>query len=269
MTHACPEGRLIVPEFYAAKLQEFLSMSVMFTLVGAATAGLCRLLRLKPVHPKIENPKRSAVCALIAVSASMAIGTVWLVLRESRDLTAATGVDPQMRLLLYLMPQLVAILVYCFPMALMLRLNRETLRSAGLTSANLWKVTVIGFVLATFTLMNLGGAKNSYAHYHPVAALAYCSLVGFGEEFLFRGYLQTRLVAWLGHVKGWMLASVIMAVLHVPQRMLVKGMDFLPAFADSMMLVPICLFAGFVMLRTGSIVAGGIFHTFADWVHTR
>ena len=42
-------------------------------------------------------------------------------------------------------------------------------------------------------------------------ALIFYAFVGFGEEFLFRGYLQTRLVAWSGVARGWILAAVVMA----------------------------------------------------------
>lgn len=248
-----------------------LLMSIAFVLIGAVTVGLCRLLKLNPVRPKIENPKRSAVCALLAVSASMFVLTILTMHSASPKSVTTTGMDPTLRLLLYLAPQLILILVYCLPMALMLRLNRETLRSAGLTASNFWKVTIIGLFLAALTLIasGKGGTHSSYEHNHPVAALVYCSLVGFGEEFLFRGYLQTRLVAWLGHYQGWILTSVAMALGHVPARVFIQGSDFPHALTSSLGLIPVSLLMGFIMLRTGSIIPSGIFHTFLGWVNTR
>ncbi len=97
-------------------------------------------------------------------------------------------------------------------------------------------------------------------------ALPYFAVVGFGEEFLFRGYLQTRLVAWLGQWSGWLLASIVMAMMHIGQRVASMGLTSPEAVISSALLVPISLFMGYVMLRTGNIVAPGICHTFANWV---
>jgi membrane protease YdiL (CAAX protease family) len=92
------------------------------------------------------------------------------------------------------------------------------------------------------------------------------SVVGFSEEFAFRGYLQTRLCAWLGRWQGWLLASVLMALIHIPQRVWMLGFDASTAFLSSAYLIPISLIMGFVMLRTENIVAPAIFNTFSDWV---
>ncbi|MDX9851718.1 MAG: hypothetical protein RBT01_14510 [Anaerolineaceae bacterium] len=40
------------------------------------------------------------------------------------------------------------------------------------------------------------------------------------------------------------------------------------ALLSSAALIPISLFVGFVMLRTGNIVAPGLAHTFANWIDT-
>jgi membrane protease YdiL (CAAX protease family) len=93
-------------------------------------------------------------------------------------------------------------------------------------------------------------------------------VVGFAEEFAFRGYLQTRLVAWLGRWPGWVLASVLMALAHAVQRLTVGGMPPLDALSSSASLIPISLFLGYVMLRTENVVAPGLAPIFADWAGT-
>jgi hypothetical protein len=50
---------------------EILIQSFVFVLIGVVVYGLGRLLRLKPVYPVIVSPKRSALCSLVAVSASV------------------------------------------------------------------------------------------------------------------------------------------------------------------------------------------------------
>ena len=254
----------------SAQLQECLLMTVAFVLLGAGILGLCRLLRLNPVRPKIENPKRSAVCALIAVSAIflMIYGLMLItyMLIQKHGSPQGTGHEYQPRLL----QQQFVLLVYFVPMALALRLNSERLQSVGLTRANLGKATVVGLILAAITLLFAKGGPGSVLEFTPsrnLNTLIYFSFVGFGEEILFRGYLQSRLVAWRGMTQGWVIASVIMALVHLPQRIMAQGMNSPEAIVSSLALIPVSLFAGFVMLRTGNVVAPGLFHTFANWVN--
>ena len=244
---------------------QILTQSILFALIGALVYGLCRLLRLKPVYPKIDRPKRSALCSLASVSASMLIIVVLMLISHKNGPTQ--GMDHKQRH--DLASQLFLLLVYFLPMALMLRLNGEKLQSVGLTTVNLWRATVVGLFLATATILLADGgpvAVFKFTQTHNAHSLVFYSFVGFGEEFLFRGYLQSRLVAWLGHYQGWILASVITALMHLPQRLLIQGMGFPDAIASSLGLIPISLFQGFVMLRTGNTITTGLYHTFANWV---
>ena len=45
----------------------------------------------------------------------------------------------------------------------------------------------------------------------------------------------------------------------------VQGMGPLDALASAATLIPVSLFLGFVMIRTGNVVASGLFHTVAGW----
>jgi membrane protease YdiL (CAAX protease family) len=224
------------------------------------------LLKLNPVYPKIDRPRRSAICALMAVSASMLVVMLLIMSLGSHQHAATHSALRRYNL----MPQLFLVVLYCLPMTLMLRLNRETLRSTGLTTSNFWKATVVGLFLAAATLvMGHGGpgAALRGLDSQRLQALLYFGIVGFGEEFLFRGYLQSRMVAWLGQMRGWVLASVIMALAHLPVRILAQGMDLPHALASSAALIFVSLLCGFVMLRTGNVVAPALFHAFADWPH--
>jgi membrane protease YdiL (CAAX protease family) len=236
-------------------------------LGGALTVGLCRLLRLKPVYPMIAKPKRSALCSIASVSASMLILFALVLLSYKHGSTQ--GMDHKQQY--DLASQLFLLLVYFLPMALIIRLNGETLQSVGFTRANLCKATVVGLFLAatTFFLAPGGpGAAFKFTQSHNAHSLIFYSFVGFGEEFLFRGYLQSRLVAWLGHYQGWILASVIMALVHLPPQVL-SGVSFPSALASSLGVIPASLLMGFVMLRTGNAIAPSIYHTFANWVWIR
>ncbi|MBN2457019.1 MAG: CPBP family intramembrane metalloprotease [Sedimentisphaerales bacterium] len=109
----------------------------------------------------------------------------------------------------------------------------------------------------------LGKIVNLRSH-HAVAFIYY-SFIAFGEEFLFRGFLQTHLVCWWGNIKGWLITAVIFAYGHLPYNMFINGRSFLDAVLPSTTLLPIGLLMGFVMLRTRNLIAPLVFHIFVNW----
>lgn len=165
---------------------------------------------------------------------------------------------------------MIAFLILLSRVLIAMKVRKESWQSAGVTKNNLGKSILLGCLLGIITIVTcgpcltgiLGGVMNMN---HFWAFLQYM-VVGFSEEFAFRGYLQTRLVAWLGRWQGWLLASVMMALIHIAQRVYILGFDATTALLSSAALIPISLFMGFVMLRTENIVAPAISHTFADWV---
>ena len=156
------------------------------------------------------------------------------------------------------------------PVLLAMRMQKESLYTAGITAVGLTGSIVIGLGVGLLTVLITIAGKMFMVDWqldHFWSFLQF-AIVGFGEEFAFRGYLQTRLVGWLGRVPGWVTASVLMALLHYGHRLAMMGMEPVPALLSCLGLIPISLFLGFVMLRTGNIVAPGIMHLFADWVTT-
>ncbi len=166
---------------------------------------------------------------------------------------------------------IIAVIVFG-PAVLMMRRRKESWASAGVSRTNLRKSIVLGALIGLVTTSAVVASRGwgvlaTLGVGHFWAFLRY-GVVGFGEEFAFRGYLQTRMIAWLGRASGWVLASVIMALAHVGQRMAAMGMSPVAALASSVALVPISLLLGYLMIRTENIAAPGLVHTFADWVNT-
>lgn len=119
--------------------------------------------------------------------------------------------------------------------------------------------------LAAFITPIMSNGRNVFTS-SALYGFIYFLAVGFGEELLFRGYLQTGCVSWLGAVKGLVLASLIMAFMHLPHRLFAVGMDPVQAIASAASLIPFSLAAGFLMLRTKNTLGPAVMHTILDWI---
>jgi membrane protease YdiL (CAAX protease family) len=250
-------------------MKQFMIQIIAFSIIGGAVWGLSRLLRCKPLDSGIVKPRKSSLEALAAVACSTLF--IDLLMLRQRLLHGPTpGSGPRFDQLSDLIPQLVVLAVYFLPAGIFMFRAREPLGSAGITRVNLWAALLIGAALAVLTFyFQPGGLLAKLEGIEPRhgIALVFYAGVGFGEEFLFRGYLQNRLVAWLGKWQGWVSASVTMALVHLPHRFLIEGQSLGDSFIASCGLIPVSLLMGFIMLCVRNVVAPGIFHTFADWVN--
>jgi len=250
-----------------------LSLSVLGGLVYLLT----RFLPCDRERPRFDDPRRAAVWGLVAVLIGwILVAGLFLAFTQGEPSAAP---EPEAPAVLFgpgraISQALVALLAFG-PIVLFLKLQHQDWPSAGVTRRNLRCALIVGLVLgfvATaavlfFTDRSPGEILAGLGASHFWAFATFLS-VGFGEEFAFRGYLQTRLEAWLGWWQGWAVASVLMALAHVVQRITFVGLAPGEALLDSLTLVPTSLFMGWVMLRTRNVVAPGLAHTFADWVGT-
>jgi membrane protease YdiL (CAAX protease family) len=167
--------------------------------------------------------------------------------------------------------QFIYALIAFAPILIIMRRRRESLASAGVSAANLGRSLVVGaFLVSVFVgwcfLVSRRCDAGNLSRISSLWALLQFAIVGFAEEFAYRGYLQTRLIGWLGNYRGWILASVLMAMAHIAHRVAALHMTGGEALLSSASLIPISLFLGYIMLRTQSIVAPGLLHTVINWL---
>lgn len=210
-----------------------------------------------------------------AIDALMALFLGWVAISGLFLLLAWLGISGNQHQEFGLWNVIRQIMVACLffgPALIMLRGRHETWSSAGVTKHNIGKSVLLGVLVSAFMFLfnlltkrlDLGTLLRSTSLSDFWALMTFL-VVGISEEFGFRGYLQTRLIAWLGTVWGLLLASTLMAVAHVVQRMTIMGMSGTDAIMSSLSLIPVSLLFGFMMLRTDNIVAGTVLHGFIDW----
>jgi membrane protease YdiL (CAAX protease family) len=234
--------------------------------LGASLAFLVRALRFQGHVDLIAQPRSSSLWALAAIF----IGWILVSLllsgggggRESQSFSySAADVVAQVMLLG----------IAFGPVFIVMYRRKERLVTAAVSTHNLGRSLLVGLILSA-TFIGWGLARSRPPGLIGVFsatsfwALMQFAVVGFVEEFAYRGYLQTRLVSWMGWWQGWILASVLMALAHVSHRVALLGMTSGDAFLSAASLIPISLFLGFVMLRTQNVVAPALIHTFINWI---
>ncbi len=89
--------------------------------------------------------------------------------------------------------------------------------------------------------------------------------IGVAEEVFWRGYLQSRLSAWLGKYQGWVITSLIFGFGHLVTLWSRPGVT--PEIGDLMLLGQTTaggFILGYIFLRAKSIIPGAIFHVFGN-----
>lgn len=233
---------------------------VAFLLVYLMT----RFLATSRDHWLIEYPRKSALTALVALAACLAVLTLILVSAQSNE----TGADPTRTY----GPEDVAGtltlgLLISLPVIIAMRFRRESARSAGFTTVSLGPSILVGLAVSIIALLSYRDFVWSTVRVNGnhLWALVYYIPVSISEELIYRGYVQTRLIAWIGKWHGWILASLVMALTHIGVRFMWEGYTVPEALLSSIGLIPISLLLGYVMLRTGNLVAPILLHTAVNW----
>jgi len=155
------------------------------------------------------------------------------------------------------------------PISVIVKIRKQNFETIGVTRKNVKLSLGIGLILSLL-LVSLSITPEQFLRrlftLNTLYAFIYFLAVGLGEELMFRGFLQLRCSIWLGEIKGLILASTIMALVHLPQRIFVVGLDPLQALGSAISLIPFSILMGFLMLRTRNISGPAVLHTIANWV---
>ena len=124
-----------------------------------------------------------------------------------------------------------------------------------------------GLLLALATLLGVGkwNALSSGLSLDQAAALLAFTIVAFIEEGIFRGVLQTQLIAWLGRWRGLLTGVALFSLWHIPQRLLtgLRGADLVGSLVP---VVAVGIVLGMFMLIVRNTAGPAIVHTVANWM---
>lgn len=161
---------------------------------------------------------------------------------------------------------------------LFIRLNKQTLDTIGIYKGK-WKSSIImGIILALFLLYNncishLINGSHFISLQEIIKLLVYYLLVAVCEEFVFRGYIGTRIYVFFK--KKWLavfVAGILFVIMHFPYRIIAYGMTLSDLTINNFSWI-IDLFIthivfNFIYLKTNSLYGSIIPHWMSNFAYS-
>ena len=244
-------------------------MTLLLGVVGVLAWAAAWIMRCRPILPTFIDPSRTGKRALLATGAACLATTLLLLVL----LPVARQVNHTQTLTFALIALATAaqasfLAVWIATAAIFMFRDKEPLATAGLTRRNLWRSILLGLLISLLCCGTMVGKSLGKIQPLHLLLLVPNFETAFGEEFFFRGYLQSRLMSWLGKLPGWLAASVIMVLVHFPTLLFVREFDLQQAGVWCASTLAISLLLGWLMWRTGNIAASVILHLFANWINS-
>ncbi len=191
--------------------------------------------------------KKSALRVVIAISISAVILCVFPLFSFSA---------PNNKVL-YALSTLLGYVVLSLPVFVAIKITKPNKEELGLYSNRLWQSVLCGGIfivaavfLAPFAIFFVFG--NALIPSFGAVWLAILS--GVFEEFIFRGYLQGALYAYVGRWRGVLLCALVFALFHLPARIYTSGMGI-----EIALLSTIPLFLAGLMYSTTTLIFKNIY----------
>lgn len=248
-------------------LRNSLFRLLIFAFIWSLAAwGLSAFLGTSPIT--YSPPERIAIgllsLAAVTVSFLMLYGELALRLRRKRKLIRQKEERPPFFIKSSL-DKLTAFSSRCIPAIVVLVFEGGKLTSIGLRSSSMIDGVIIGAVLGVgFMFLNGNSFSPSRFRWKHLESVYRNTITVTGEEFLIHGFLQIRMIAWLGLVPGWLITSFIFALFHYPQERYFNGRRGINALAYPLMTLPMGMMLGAVFYVSGNLLAPILLHLSAN-----
>lgn len=160
---------------------------------------------------------------------------------------------------------------------LFIKLNKQRLNTIGISKGK-WKSSIIiGIIVASFLfynncIANLINGSNLISIQEILILLVYYLLVAVCEEFVFRGYIGTRIYGLIK--KKWLavfVVGILFIIIHFPYRMIAYGMTLndltIKNFSWIIDLFITHLVFNFIYLKTNSLYGAIIPHWMSNFAY--
>lgn len=230
---------------------------------------LSKTLKIRPKHITIAEQMKEAARAIVVSVTMFVLVFAWWTLKKMFQLQSQKFMPADITYVLWIaFWEGIGFLIVIVSM----KSTRQKLRTIGINKDIMGRMVALGLILSVILLTSFGllapyvgggftGFSSSLAY-----GLILSTIVGFSEEAVWRGHIQTRLSTYGGAIKGLVVASLLFALWHFPLAYYYEAFgDVLAALAWVLVRVFVSLLLGYIMLKSQNIIPSSIFHLFFDW----
>lgn len=244
-------------------INNFVYITFSILLSALITSYIIKKFKFKYNEIQSSNIKYSAIISLIIVSITIIMSPLIMIIIKKIVVTQLKiSSNSGMGVIIYI---IIAILTIA-PTVIVSKLLNESLDSLGLTKKNIFKSIFIGFISYIIYFMCIVTVTHKLKYITSIGSLLSiwnllnAMFTALGEEILFRGYIQNRLMKWLGDKKGLIITTLIFVCSHTAQRMIMNNMNITGVIISLVWIFPIGLFCGYLFLKCKNVAAPTIFH---------
>ena len=152
------------------------------------------------------------------------------------------------------------------PFVAALFLRGQPLKSIGWGKDNLRAGLTVGLMLVVLTIFLRGKFLTLIKGITPDqgSLLVVWLVLAFAEETIFRGYIQLRMISFLGTTWGWLATAGIYLLWTLPGRLWV--MTFSEIWPILLISIAQALLLGWIMRKSGHVLAPLLFRAAAGWL---
>jgi uncharacterized protein len=225
-----------------------------------------KALKLKPQAVTFSQKKKESVLSFIVFIAVFAGAFGIYGFYDRVWIRATLTADP-----LYVLRDVIAIAILLLPAVVALKYSKKTLTENAVTRKNLRKNLALGIFTSLILILFLGVLSpflgGGFAGFSGATGYLFLSyvIIGFGEEIVFRGYIQTRLVAFSGSAIGLGATSLCYAAYNVPLGYFCFSGNIALALVYGFWRFSSGLLYGYIFQKSQNVLSSTIVHIFLVW----
>ncbi len=244
-----------------------LATFVLVLVVGIPSVFIfSKTLKLHPQSVIFSKKKKEVVLSFIVFVAVFAGAFGIYGFYDRVWIRATLTADP-----LYVLRDVIAIAILLLPAVVALKFSRQTVTDIAVTRKDLRKNLALGMLTSIVLILFLGGLSRflggGFAGFSVATIYLLLSyvIIGFGEEIVFRGYIQTRLVASGGSAIGIGVTSLCYAAYNFPLGYFCFSGDIPLAMVYAVWRLSSGLLYGYMFHKSQNVLSSSIVHIFLVW----
>lgn len=225
-----------------------------------------KILKLHPQLLIFSEKKKEVILSFIVFVAVFAGAFGIYGFYDRVWIRATLTADP-----IYVLRDLIAIAILLLPVVVALKFSKQNLKDIALTRRNLRKTLALGLLTSLVLILFLGVLSpflgGGFAGFSVATGYLFLSyvIIGFGEEIVFRGYIQTRLVAYSGSTIGIGVTSLCYAAYNFPLGYFCFSGNIGLAGVYAVWRFSSGLLYGYTFHKSQSVLSSTIVHIFLVW----